>query len=251
MGGTTASSGGSGAATGSTSMTGGNGGVGGQAGGGPPLNGLVAYYPLDGDAQDASGNGYHGVVNNMSCAEPAVVGQGCYTGINGGNAQVNPYPLSPSEPAGFSGAIWAKLDGLDGERLLWDLGYESFAAKYFGIGEGVHCIMRSGEDIFYNQNEQGMPPDNFVPTPGAWHHIACVFDRQQGDMRLYIDGALLESYGVPFVAFPSESNDGMGIGCRGSGYCAVPYTEIHNAVTIDELRLYNRPLSAAEVKALM
>jgi len=211
----------------------------------------VAYYPLDGNAQDASGNGHHGSINNMSCSAPAMVGQGCYTGTNGGYVQVTPYPISPNEPVGFTGAIWVKLDGLNGERLLWDLGFESFAGKYFGIGEGVHCITRIGEQIFYNQNGQGMPPNNFVPTPGAWHHIACVFDRQSGDMRLYIDGALSESFNVPVGSFPSEPNDGMGIGCRGSGFCSPPYTEIHNAATIDEFRLYNRPLSAAEVKALM
>src|SRR5262245_7271924 len=55
-------------------------------------DGLVAYYPLDGDVLDASGNGHNGVNTGVSF-QPAHSGQGAFfDGDSGHHVRVDDFP---------------------------------------------------------------------------------------------------------------------------------------------------------------
>jgi len=76
---------------------------------------------------------------------------------------------------------------------------------------------------------------NFVT--GAWHHIAVTF--VNGNVSLYFNGTYVDSQTVPFTSIYASTGY-LFIGTRNGGYNWVNGT-------IDEVRIYNRALSADEI----
>ncbi|RIK02907.1 MAG: hypothetical protein DCC43_01595 [Candidatus Brocadia sp.] len=88
---------------------------------------------------------------------------------------------------------------------------------------------------------------DFVNSAGSWHHVVGTYDKTTGDQKLYVDGQLVHTVRhpagntiVPLTYFPD-----MKIGQSG------PLTRnaYFNGV-IDEIRIFNRPLSGDEVLAI-
>jgi len=75
-----------------------------------------------------------------------------------------------------------------------------------------------------------------------WHHAVGVMDTRAAKLHLYIDGALRES--TPYVA--PAPRQGESLWLIGSKKGGISPTEC----TVDELRVYNRVLDAADVRAL-
>jgi hypothetical protein len=80
----------------------------------------------------------------------------------------------------------------------------------------------------------------------GWHHVACVFDPINSREELYLDGVSKASGNVndPFQWF-GVSNVGTLIGKHGNLASSFDYVG-----KIDDARVYNRALSASEVKQL-
>src|SRR5437867_2677659 len=70
-------------------------------------NGLVAYYPFNGNANDVSGNGNHGTANNVTFASDrfGVTGSaGSFAGNSGSNVGINSANLNL--PPDFTVSVW-------------------------------------------------------------------------------------------------------------------------------------------------
>ncbi|MCU0782155.1 MAG: leucine-rich repeat protein, partial [Akkermansiaceae bacterium] len=86
------------------------------------------------------------------------------------------------------------------------------------------------------------PPNSPSPSPGEPHHIAAVYDSSQDEMILYIDGARVDSGGmggrkVKALGFTPENYLGA----------VVQYSDWDLDGRIDEMRIWDRPLSSAEI----
>ena len=83
-------------------------------------------------------------------------------------------------------------------------------------------------------------------TPGIWHHVAAV--RNNGTISLYIDGAfrLSATEGTGTPAYPINMIAG---GMAFSSFSPPRYNPFGGK--IDEIRIYNRALSAAEILGLV
>jgi len=83
-------------------------------------DGLVAYYPLDGNAYDASGNGYHGTVNGASpTADRFGIAARAYA-FDGSNDYV---ALPGTEnlnfkPGNFTLCAWVALTGYNADQVI-------------------------------------------------------------------------------------------------------------------------------------
>jgi hypothetical protein len=80
---------------------------------------------------------------------------------------------------------------------------------------------------------------------GRWHHLAVVFDRQQGRQRYYVDGKAVASLNIEGKFTPDdvlESLHTLKIGMNdGHGY---------TSGLIDEVALFQRALTAEEIRRL-
>ena len=80
---------------------------------------------------------------------------------------------------------------------------------------------------------------------GNWHHLAAVASRSIG-VRVYYDGQLVCSLGdTQNIDLSEGSIPSLFVGRHGEGE-----TQWDFSGHIDEVRIYNRPLSASEIATL-
>ena len=109
--------------------------------------------------------------------------------------------------------------------------------------EGSYAVRFSGGRLGFLLWQDGQPASLVSAktdwTPETWHHVAATYDGRQ--MRLFVDGR--EDAASPkLIEGPIDASASpLGIGSNGSGhlFCGI----------IDRVRLYDRALSADEVRA--
>jgi hypothetical protein len=90
-----------------------------------------------------------------------------------------------------------------------------------------------------------MPPP--LPAAGVFHHFAVTFrqaDANNIEVKTYVDGVPVRTRTMPGVLARTVNNAPLSIGSAGDGGGA------HFQGIIDEVSLYNRALSAAEIEAI-
>lgn len=105
----------------------------------------------------------------------------------------------------------------------------------FGINSSTSDCGASGDGNPLNRGDT----TTFVPQPGSWYNAICTFTA--GTVRVYINGQLIQSSGggSPSVLFCPNSTFVVG------GWWNGDLQNINGE--IDELRFYNRTLSAAQI----
>jgi hypothetical protein len=220
--------------------------------------GLVGYWRMDevgggSTVKDSSGNGNDGTPNGTGGANnlpqpnasvPSGINFGDYRslGFDGTDDYVDVADHSSlSLTTAFSVAAWIKLDTLPASGK-----YPSIAAKledYKGYGlfwhgagspQGVGGILgKAGAWSFTSTH---------TPTVGVWTHYAAVYDGAY--FRLYLNGT---QHGTPTPVSGSVATTANPLR-MGKHYGSDSYGFLDG--TVDDVRVYNRGLSAAEVKAL-
>ncbi|HYV96362.1 MAG TPA: LamG domain-containing protein [Gemmatimonadaceae bacterium] len=201
--------------------------------------GLIAHYPLDANATDASGHVHHGVVhgakptaNRFGEADTALE----FDGVDD-YVEVAPPPAiretctlslwaryAPRDLEGYTNCIIAQDDGNDEDqsRRVFQLSTEH--------GHVIWHRMIGARDPMCKARVQF----------GQWYHVAAVVENNVH--RLYVDGALADEVRHPFWTHPEQP---LHIGRKGTDE---PYFFFKGA--IDDVRLYDRALSPAEIDAL-
>lgn len=200
----------------------------------------VAHYRLDGDAQDASGNGLHGLLQGAAPA-PDRFGQtnkalrfsGLGERIDCGNSGAFNFA------SGFTLSAWMRAGAAQSSYLIakYDPRNSAGRANAYGLGlagSGLYGFASNSSGQYADQRSAMDVMDD------AWHAVALVV-APNGAMRLYRDGFAVATLGLG--AYPPFQNrlplmiggDNSGGGFSGS---------------LDEVRIYNRPLEAPEIKAL-
>ena len=202
----------------------------------PSTVGLVAYYPLDGNTLDASGNGHDctAVGSPTVVNGPAGLGTGLTFTPAAGDDWVECGTWNPSEATGqLSVSIWMNWNGVSGE-------YMGLIGKRDGWAEDdmMWHIEATQSDGAVNV---GRAPGLFiygygVGEIGVWEHVAFAFDGDE--VKVYRNGAEVASGGF---SFGSDPDSVIVFGC-----CQAQGVNPFNGA-LDEIRLYNRPLSPEEV----
>ena len=81
---------------------------------------------------------------------------------------------------------------------------------------------------------------------GLWHHVACAFTNDSAsitNVKLYVDGVLEGVSALKDMAINTIANGDVQIGCDNA--------PLYFTGVMDEVRIYNRALSAGEVAALV
>ncbi len=219
-----------------------------------PLDvGLVAYYPLDGNANDASGNGNHGAELGGLSFAPGKVGRSALFDGTDDYIQV-PHSDSLNVTGHLTVAAWVKLDVLDngdGPRECQPIvskyhvaaSNRAFRLTYNDAPLARHSFVYT-VSASNSTFSGGVAASETMTETGRWHHISAVFVPTEA-MRLYLDGV--------------DITGGLAAG-------AIPAAIATNALpvllgrdqdetgwlngTLDEVRIYNRALSSNEVAQL-
>lgn len=196
-------------------------------------DGLLAYYPLDGNANDASGNGLHGVAIGTPLATEDRFGRpvSAFSFAWGVCGQFTvPGTENLHLMSGLSVCAWFKVRPHNQILLLGKhiINYPNgYLLEIFEGGVMMHA----------HDSAVSSTPDGAV-YDGRWHHVVGTCDGKVG--RLYVDGVLRDISTSNRVA-PNDAPFTIG---GVTGGC-----EFYDGA-LDEVRLYSRPLSDAEAKAL-
>jgi hypothetical protein len=149
---------------------------------------------------------------------------------------------------GMTIAFWAK-----GFPDTWG-SWVSKNGEAFG-----YQVRRAGSENFATFTLRGTSSGNADPwsTPStvnssgnSWHHYGAVWDAANGTRQLYVDGVLSISITDDFGPYSLANNMCLAFGAKdwdgGMGGSFVAWT----TCKMDDVRIYDSPLSAAEVQAL-
>ena len=207
-------------------------------------NGLTAHYLFDGNADDASSNGYHGVVHGATLVPNRFgVPDSAYS-FDGVNDYINIVP-----GPGFTGArqftisTWLKSDSKSGKgcsriveignnnnriNLILGTVCTNLIGKFYGwiTINGQNYAATIGEnDINYNDDQ--------------WHFV--VFAYNGSRTELYVDAQLAATSAFSeAITSPATVLVGQYSGNQDSAFGGI----------IDDIRIYNRALAEYEIKEL-
>lgn len=204
--------------------------------------GLVGWWAGDGNPNDISGSGNNGTPQNGLAFALGRVGQSfSFDGQNDyiqipHNASLNFSQftletwIKTDQPAGTFGQIWSKNATFDGNNdpFMLQIVSNGIVGGRVGKGDGATNVS-VGSSVAVNDNN--------------WHHLALICDG--ATLKLYRDGNLDDSKPVSFPLFNNTQN-----AIIGQWAASVP-NPLHNyRGLIDELSLYNRALSDAEIQSI-
>ena len=188
---------------------------------------LVAYYKLDGDADDSSGNDRHGTVDGDPQWVDGVIGgalqfDGIDDGVDTGytedlvNFSIAFWVISPAAPANSWGGdpVGRQFNFM----MAWD--------REDDFRGGVLAHIGGWKSASYEPLE-----------PNTWHHLAGTYDGEA--LKAYRDGVLITS--TPASGLPRSESRTLKIG-RG-------LSTFFDGI-VDDVYIYSRALTEAEVADL-
>lgn len=206
-----------------------------------PAQGLIAYYPFNGNADDASGKGHHGVLPKQRWVpdRQGNIARACYFNGQGAHIEV-PHSGALNPVTGMSVSLWVKPEDVMHE-------WRTIVAKGQDNGMNLWAVqIHNGDGApegvvnFYNGHEDF--PGSIIVDDSLWHHIVMTYDGAS-TWRVYVDNTLAigATYGQCFT------NDDLFIGgFEDDG------GELQDDFggAIDDVRLYSRVLSDSEIELL-
>ncbi len=205
-----------------------------------PTNGLVGWWPFNGNANDESGNGNNGTVNGaiLTTDRNGVANSAYYFSSSGCATRIDVNVNTSSIQTGLTMSVWVMNvgNGCLGPRLLefwgndgpgqaqWGTAYGSL--NLYGIGSITSTGFSCAAGI-------PMSPNNI------WSHLVYTNNGSQG--KFYKDGVLIttiNSTGNPILASSAAF-----------GRMNHPAYDAYNG-NLDDIGIWNRALSDCEVAAL-
>lgn len=215
--------------------------------------GLVAYYPLNGSANDASVNGNHGTVygvawtqNRCGSANQAAM----FNNIDSGILIPESSSLNfATFQTGYTHAAWIQPLSVPSTTDYYDSIFSLYGWA-FGMdlwrdpGNDEQVVLRAFHTDGDNSTWSWWPFEG-VPLD-AWYHVALTWDGPTGSWTAFLDGEPSASVTV----------EGLGLwGDVGPHRAAIGrdfwYDRWYFDGAIDEVHVYKRALSNAEIRELM
>ena len=213
-------------------------------------DGLVAYYPFNGNANDASGHGIDGIVYGATLdVDRAGNPNSSFHFAGTGNwirADVGPSYFNQE----FTFSVWVKFDDFDSSYPMIVSGNGS-CISWSGLGPAYSASMQH-HVYFYQPShpwgagvQLGGMLSPMILDVHRWYHL-CV-TRSGPEFAMFIDGLLSSQNTDTNIiqlsgSFLQFGNNLPGIGVDGGD------SYFHG--NLDEIRIYNRALSASEIQSL-
>ena len=177
-----------------------------------------------------------GTINGASWSSYSKIGEACMS-FDG----TDDYVVSSDfvQTGYVSVSCWVRVSNFaHANRLIsnWSgsntQGYQILMTEGSGSEQKFSTDIGTGDQSFWNRDV-----DNF--SEDTWYHLVLTYDGKT--LRLYRDG-VLRNENKNASGEIAYSNPDLHLGQRGDGN--------HSAARIDDVRIYDRPLSTPEIKAL-
>jgi len=199
-----------------------------------PTNGLVGWWPFSGNAIDSSGNGNNGTVNGATPNTDRFGNLNKSYSFNGSSNYIL-MPTMINMPMGSNPrtlSVWMKPSSLSNLWTLTAIGYGSSStnnAFMFGLGNNIITVQGWAND--FNS------PLNY--TINQWIHAVCTYDGT--NIKIYVNGVFI---GSGINSMWNTIGTEFYFGARPSlGNSYFPGQ-------LDDIGIWNRALSACEIKKL-
>ncbi len=205
--------------------------------------GLLAYYPVAGNADDAGPLGLHCITDGATLVTgPYGEPQGAYSFSGGAHLRLADSDADTLLSMSHSMSLlsWIRPLNVTPPQKMSILGKGNPAHRNYGA-----YVQPDGRLRFVIDNV-GTLNSRSALAAGEWVHVGFVYD-VDSHMALYIDG-VLDTLMVA-SGLPEPTATLSAIGCQGVGQClnlSVPFEG-----EIDEIRLYNAPLSEQDIMQIV
>lgn len=220
-----------------------------------PSEGLVAYYPFNGNANDLSGNANHGEVLGGAALTTGRNGEPNNAYNFGGYYNSSAIKINNNSTLFFSDqftiSAWYNLHGHDGMD-----GWGNYKQN------GTHCVIsKDGDRGGFQITPYGIGINNSSsnivehragtsdkPEIGKWTHIVAVVDATS--VEFFVDGNSVGKNTYNHVNISTTNTRNLYIGRYGFSYGGGGSGWFPFNGDIDDVRIYNRALTYDEVQAL-
>ena len=218
-----------------------------------PTNGLVGWWPFNGNANDESGNGNNGIVNGATLTSDRSGQSNKAFDLNGTTNQIQ---IPHNNTLNFNGNItissWFNADSLyitpgivsilvSKHRIGLD--NDGFAFGLWGAPSNSSGSLNFQASPNYNGLTQ---PNLLLVNTNLWYHFLITYTSSSGSLKYYLNGTLLDdvsvffdgntnNYDLVFGATFTQSGNGFGGFFNG---------------TLDDIGIWNRALTQQEITAL-
>jgi len=207
-----------------------------------PTGGLVAFYPFSGNANDSSGNGINGTLNGCTLTTDRFGRPNSAYQFNGSSDYILVNNSSSFPATAITTAFWLNRMGIGTTGLENYVCKEHSFSSYlysdsslvFQVWKGTAGVWSEWSTGYYR-----------VKCDSNWVFYASTYDNATKIVSVYINGVLVNTVNEtdPQVIVRT-STDQMYIGRNGSS--SVYFIK----GKLDDVRIYNRALSAGEISQL-
>ncbi|MCF8321525.1 MAG: T9SS type A sorting domain-containing protein [Flavobacterium sp.] len=216
-------------------------------------NGLVGYWPFNGDANDASRNGNNGTVNGATLTTDRFGNSNGAYSFDGLNDYINipnsnslnfgsnlnfsvSFFYQPLNQNSFSGLISKMYPSRAsvGPRVGWQIIQEN---------SNIGFESRSGNSL--NEFENNLCRDGQMTpiSPNKFNHCVIVFDRINGKIKFYVDNVLIRTNSCVEIIENVSNVEPLLIGVEREGW-------FYSSGKIDDISIHNHALSPDEIALL-
>jgi len=220
----------------------------------PPAQ-MVGWWPGDGNANDLTGGSNGMLQNGATATATGIVGQAF--NLNGPTDYVQVPSTAALQPAtAITVDFWFNSSNPGAEAYLLSKGQEgcSFASYSFNRVGGTGGLFF---DVHTSGNLLARSPESSNAIfDGSWHHIAGTYDSVTQRVRLFVDGVPQGpggGIGNPAsgnLLYGLSTNDLLIFGRFDPGNICAPANRYNYNGLIDEVEIFSRALTDAEIKAI-
>jgi uncharacterized protein (TIGR02145 family) len=218
-----------------------------------PSEGLVAWYPFNGNAQDESGNGHHAAIDGATLADDRYGNFDAAFYFDGSDRIIAPQNVSPQGNSArtinaFFNSYTALPVGNNPYSLQAIFGSGSAAAgkvistlNIDGNGTNNGHIPRTGHLYFSSGSWQDEAWSQESVSDSHWHMATMTYEGPNTPVRVYLDGQF------------QDQTDPITLNTHLSDFYIgdVPWAVLFFNGLIDDLGVWNRALTDEEILALL
>ena len=216
-----------------------------------PTNGLVGYWPFNGNANDASGNGNNGTVNGASLTVDRYGNFDKSFSFDGVNDYIRISDNSTSSldlTSNYSLSAWVNMSGSPSSPHIItkhignidNLGTFTYSLQ---SRQGGYYLSQQATPNFNSSTETDIPG---VITLNTWYHFSCTYDKINQRLIHYINGIPSDTITTIF----NIQNTSIDLLIGASFVSSINNLGYFWSGKLDDIGIWNRALTAQEITNL-